>query len=78
MKLKQIICIVLVLMLSICLLTACSPKDDGTTNEDNSEINIGEYVDENAVDAFKDKYGDKLPWGNGSSGGTTSGGVQGT
>ena len=77
MKLKQIICIVLVLMLSICLLTACGPKDD-STNENDSGINIGEYVDENAVEAFKDKYGDKLPWGNGSSGGTTSGGIQGT
>ena len=33
MKLKQIICIVLVLMLGICLLTACGPKEENHTEE---------------------------------------------
>lgn len=47
--------ILIMLIMGICLLTACGPKEENT-------ISTPDTVDKTTVDTFKDKFGDKLPW----------------
>ena len=56
--------ILIMLIMGICFLTACGPKEENTATDNvDSSITIEDALDENKVDAFNDKYGDKLPWG---------------
>ena len=78
MKFKHI-GIIMMLIMSIALLTACGPKEENTTTDNvDSSITFDEALDENKVDAFKDKYGDKLPWGSSGNKTETRTGIQGT
>ena len=66
--------IFMMLILGVCLLTACGPKEENTTTDNvDSSITFEDSFDENKVDAFKDKYGNKLPWGNSSDNSTETG-----
>ena len=54
--------IFMMLILSVCLLTACGPKEENTAT-DNS-ITFEEVMDKTNSNEFEEKYGNKLPWGN--------------
>ena len=57
--------IALMLTLSICLLTACGPKEENTATDNvDSSITFDEMMDKTNSNEFKEKYGNKLPWGN--------------
>ena len=50
--------ILIMLIMGICLLTACGPKEENTTTD---TINPNNTVNEEIIEEFKDKYGNKLP-----------------
>ena len=71
--------ILIMLIMGICLLTACGPKEENTTTDNvDSSITFEDALEESKVDAFKDKYGDKLPWGGSGNKTGTGTGIQGT
>ena len=71
--------ILIMLIMGICLLTACGPKEENATTDNvDSSITFDDALDESKIDAFKDKYRDKLPWGGSGNNAGTGTGIQGT